>query len=382
MSELAVPDPVDRTYRRRDSLEGRLSASPASSQRKRKSKSSTLGRNRLTEDVVPPPEDASPSDRTEGPAEDEEKIPEDEAPRERYSARLLNEAYTISWLIFFSILGTLARLGTEALTKYPNAPISSTVLWANLGGSLTLGFLTQDRRIFREEWGEFDSESYSFTPTHSDSSSQRNRAYANHAKVKKTIPLFIGLATGFCGCFTSFSSFMRDAFLALTNALPSPSPGYPIQAPSPTTLHPRSGGYSFLALTALLILHPAVSLTAYRTGAHLALALDPVMPILPFRIIHRILDPLALLLGTGILARRHPPHRPPTHAPHRLATARDVQPDLRAARLSPPLLRVQAPQLTHPFISPRHFFREYPRHRRVGHVLRPTARVCGRGHGK
>lgn len=117
-------------------------------------------------------------------------------------------------------------------------------------------------------------------------------ALKKHGQVKKTIPLFIGLATGFCGSFTSFSSFIRDAFLALSNALPVP-PLKPLDMP------PRHGGYGFEAMLAILILHTTVSLSALKAGAHLALALDPITPTLPFKRIRTIADPVFVLLGFG-----------------------------------------------------------------------------------
>ena len=203
--------------------------------------------------------------------------------------------YTISHLVFYSIIGTLARLGLEAITFYPSAPVTSSVLWSNLGGSFVLGFVMEDRRIFREEWGTFSSpEQWSFHPTTIESNDPDaiQQAHLNHFKVKKTIPLFIGLASGFCGSFTSFSSFIRDAFLALSNGLPSPPPN------SSSTLS-RNGGYSFEALSAILIIHIAISLSALKCGAHLALILDPIMPTLPYKSIRTILDPLTVFLGLG-----------------------------------------------------------------------------------
>jgi fluoride exporter len=194
---------------------------------------------------------------------------------------MLTELCTISWLIFFSFWGTLARLGVEAITLYPSTPFPSRVLWANLGGSFVMGFLSEDRRLFREEWG---------WPTPDASSSERG-------KVKKTIPLFIGLATGFCGCFTSFSSFIRDAFLALTNALESPSPTSPYH--TDPNISSRNGGFSFLALMAVLIVHPAVSMSGLKAGAHFALLLQPITPVLPFRPTLRFLDPLGVVLAFG-----------------------------------------------------------------------------------
>jgi fluoride ion exporter CrcB/FEX len=209
----------------------------------------------------------------------------EEKPSASKGAGLFNtELCTISWLVLFAILGTLARLGVQALTTYPDAPFLSTVLWANLGGSLFLGFLLEDRRLFRytveipvesgDHKGEID-------------------------KTKKTYPLYIGLATGFCGSFTSFSTFITDAFLALTNALPSPSPTSPYHTVAQNAIHSRNGGYSFLATTGILIVQPAVSLAALKTGAHMAIAAEPVLPGLSMRMLHRVLDPFSILLGWG-----------------------------------------------------------------------------------
>lgn len=218
--------------------------------------------------------------------------------------------YTISHLIFFSILGTLARLGVEAMTFYPSAPITSSVLWPNFAGSFILGFLAEDQRIFREEWGVFSSsENWSFHPTtiESEDGVAMQRASQNHTKVKKTIPLFIGLATGFCGSFTSFSSFMRDAFLAVSNGLPPSSP-------NPSPIPSRNGGYSFEAFLAILIIHISVSLSALKLGAHLASALDALTPTLPSKHIRTILDRVIVLLGFGswigaLFLSAFPPHQ-------------------------------------------------------------------------
>ncbi len=203
--------------------------------------------------------------------------------------------YTIAHLILFSILGTLARLGVEVMTFYPSAPVTSSVLWPNFAGSLILGFLNQDQRIFREEWGSFSSpEDWSFHPTNLESNDAdiTQNAGQSHEKVKKTIPLYIGLASGFCGSFTSFSSFIRDAFLALSNGLASPSLGQ-------SSIPSRNGGYSVEALLAILILHIAVSISGLKLGAHLAMAIDPVMPTAPFKATRRFLDPIIVFLGFG-----------------------------------------------------------------------------------
>jgi CrcB protein len=193
------------------------------------------------------------------------------------------EFCTISWLIFFAILGTLARLGVQAISTYPNAPFPSPVLWANLGASLLLGFLLEDRRFFR--YGVEEGAGVQ------DPLSEIDR-------VKKTLPLYIGLATGFCGSFSSFSTFITDAFLALSNGLNSPSPTAPFHV-SQSPIHARNGGYSFMATAGILIIQTAVSVGSLKAGAHMAVASEPILPSLPAAFLHRVLDPLSIPLGWG-----------------------------------------------------------------------------------
>ncbi|KAH7349833.1 CrcB-like protein-domain-containing protein [Plectosphaerella cucumerina] len=193
----------------------------------------------------------------------------------------LTHFYTHSHLILFALLGTLARLGVQALNRYPSAPISFPVLWANVGGSFIMGFLIEDRRLFiSADDAHGDIPEPTFTPA----------ARAAHLARKKTVPLYVGLATGFCGSFTSFSSFIRDMFLATTNDI-SPMPGAVV------TL--RNGGYSFLALLAVLISTVALSLGALAAGGHLAQVLHPYTPTLPRSFTRRYIDRLAALLGWG-----------------------------------------------------------------------------------
>ncbi|KAI9831302.1 MAG: hypothetical protein M1819_005076 [Sarea resinae] len=247
---------------------------------------------------------------------------------QRRVSRAATEIYTVSYLIFFSFLGTLARLGVEWLTFYPGAPVALGVLWANFGGSLFMGYLSEDRRLFREEWGHTSSSS---PPSSSSPSRQPDPEAttspvrkAEHSKIKKTIPLYIGLATGFCGSFTSFSTFMRDIFLSLSNSLPTPvshpsPPNYPL--PSSTTTIPRPNGYSVLAVLGTTILTLSLCLSALTLGAHIALLLQPMTPTLSFRLTRRILDPLAVFLAIttwlgAVFMAIFPPDRPSGPASH------------------------------------------------------------------
>lgn len=237
-----------------------------------------------------------------------------DTPKAQRMSVFLTQLYTISFLIFFAIWGTLARLGLQALTAYPGAPVVFSELWANVAGTFVMGFLAEDVKLFREEWGSRGGGAAPAQPDDQPAQSppdlEKQRDKTSHAKVKKTIPLYVGLTTGFCGSFTSFSSFIRDVFLSMSNDLKAPI-YHP--TPDPTTLSPRNPGYSIMAVLATLLTTVALCYCALKTGAHLANALTPHTPTLPFRLTRRYTDPLFALLGpacwlASILLVALPPH--------------------------------------------------------------------------
>lgn len=254
-------------------------------------------------------------DRETSPSTDDADRKQDPPPLSQRASKLATEIYTISYLIFFSIIGTLARLGLQALTFYPGAPVQTGVLWANVGGTFFMGFLSEDRKLFQEEWGtkkekEDDEEEKARDPNRRTPSIMQK-----HSAVKKTLPLYIGLATGFCGSFTSFSSFMRDSFFALSNALHVPI-SHPSSAPisAMENVH-RNGGYSFLAMLAVLITTVGLSLVALQAGAHTALFFEPYTPSIPFLFARKFVDRFVVFLGWGcwlgaIFMAIFPPDRP------------------------------------------------------------------------
>lgn len=222
--------------------------------------------------------------------------------------RWLTEFYTISYLIFFSIWGTLARLGIQWLTFYPGAPIITPVIWANMAGSWLMGFLSEDQNLF------LNHHLSSTTGGGRGGGSEKNHQHHNIPKAtlnkyKKTIPLYIGLTTGFCGSFTSFSSFARDFFLALSNNLPSPishsgaGENNNTPSPSPSSTIGRNAGYSVQALLAIILSTLALSLGAYIIGLHTASLFAnlqfPPKKSLPTSLIRKFLDPLFIFLGWG-----------------------------------------------------------------------------------
>lgn len=260
-------------------------------------------------------------DRTQARKGTHEPLAAPEDPREQQEppvedvSRPVTHLYTLSYLIFFSFMGTLARVGLQALTEYPGAPVFPSV-WFNFGGSVVMGFLAEDRMLFREEWGtptyyrqvqkaKRDEESSGgYSSSGKPGTVDLVAAKRAHLAVKKTIPLYIGLATGFCGSFTSFSSFIRDIFLALSNDLVQPGA---------STTTPRNGGYSFMAALAVVIITVTASLSGLFVGAHLAIATTPIIPSLPYRFTRRFIDPIAVVLAWGswvgaALLTALPPH--------------------------------------------------------------------------
>ena len=298
LDETAAPSPVENTHqhRRQGSLEDQHAGSE----------------NNLDEVAAPSPIEDRQNEQGQEKSEEGANSP----PQQGVS-KLATEIYTISYLVFFSIIGTLCRLGLQALTLYPGAPVQFGVLWANVGGSLIMGLLSEDRKLFREEWGTPSSPKE--TTSHDEEkhiSVQRSpSAGQRHAAIKKTIPLYIGLATGFCGSFTSFSSFMRDSFFALSNILPVPI-SHPSTAPiSPTVDVHRNPGYSFMAVLAILITTVGLCIGALQTGAHLALAIEPFAPSIPFVFLRKVVDRSVVLLAMGswlgaIFLAIWPPDRP------------------------------------------------------------------------
>ncbi|KPM39897.1 hypothetical protein AK830_g6655 [Neonectria ditissima] len=237
------------------------------------------------------------------PAGDEPKRQqlEKKSKKEVEVSMLATQVYTHSYLVLFAILGTLARLGLTALTRYPGTPVIFNTVWSNFAGSLIMGFLAEDRMLFRHEWGNpiYDQAIQRAKQKTRDEeggpgsapSMDLTMAKKAHLATKKTIPLYIGLATGFCGSLTTFSSFIKDVFLALSNELATPG-----VADSPAG---RNGGYSFMAMLAVLITTISLCLSGLVIGAHLAIALERVTPSIPFPFARKALDPLAILLGWG-----------------------------------------------------------------------------------
>lgn len=228
---------------------------------------------------------------------------------EKGVSKFATQLYVISYLILFSFFGTLARLGLQAITFYPGAPVVFSELWANFGGSVVMGFLTEDRMLFKHEWGTAtyhqkiqQAKQKEDEEVGSEKEIDLQAAKKAHAATKKTIPLYIGLTTGFCGCFTSFSSFIRDVYFALANDMPTPLDHPSDYGPNGSTTAstvPRNGGYSFMALLAVILGTVAICISGLHMGAHLAIAIEPYTPSIPFKLGRKVLDRVSVFLAWG-----------------------------------------------------------------------------------
>jgi len=335
LDEIAAPSPLESRHSDPyDALENRLSSSQGGSLGRSLTPKETFQENEehnLTELAGPAPVAQNPSENTPTESGTSPRCLEHE--QKRLPARVskfTTELYTVSYLILFSLLGTLARLGLQALTFYPGNPVQTGVLWCNFGGSLIMGFLSEDQKLFREDFemsevkkstnSENDAEIAGQNNIDPDlkpfiSAAEKQAKSKAQASVKKIIPLYIGLATGFCGSFTSFSSFIRDSFLALSNALPVPFPHTSAAISNATSDVHRNGGYSFMAICAVIILTVFLCIGALLAGAHLALALESFTPRIPSLFARRYVDRSAVILAWAawlgaILMAIWPPERP------------------------------------------------------------------------
>lgn len=220
------------------------------------------------------------------------------------AAQWLTQLYITSYLIFFSILGVLARVGLQALTVYPGALIANTDLWANFGGSFIMGLLREDRMLFRRHWRQelenahraaSDSSSHAASED-GDLSKLQDAASKSFAAAKGGTPAYIGLAVGFCGSFTSFASICRDAFLAISDNLNTSTVSTSVATSSHRS---RPAGDSVMAVLAVLILEVGLSIVALNFGAHLAAALAYPAEKIPVWNLSRVMNPLVVLLGPG-----------------------------------------------------------------------------------
>ncbi|KAI1324311.1 CrcB-like protein-domain-containing protein [Xylariaceae sp. FL0255] len=218
--------------------------------------------------------------------------------------RIRDEVFIFGHLIFFSLLGTLARIELGTLTTFDAGPIYfANSLWSNFTGTLILGFLSEGSELLhhpkakrsisridslsktkKEKTDELDSDGSGGNHSNGHSSADSSKTVA---PAFMPVPLHLGLASGFCGSFTTFSTFMLDSFLALAG----------IASPTATELHlTPSPGRDFMSVAAVLLITISLSVVGLKAGAHAAIYLISFGRRFPRRVV-RWLDYIFPLLG-------------------------------------------------------------------------------------
>ncbi|KAF5548691.1 Camphor resistance [Fusarium mexicanum] len=194
-------------------------------------------------------------------------------------ASLAAEFVTIAYLIFFSFCGTLAREALASLTSFISVPDRYTSLWPNFAGTLILGFLSEGAALFRHPSlkrsiarpsSPHQQPRPETSPVETEESIDAQRQKDQEEQPPLPVPLHIGLAVGFCRSLTTFSGFMKDCFLALSNSLGD-------EGGAMSSLPGRGSGQDVMALLAVVIVTVSVCAAALKAGAHLAILFRSVI---------------------------------------------------------------------------------------------------------
>ncbi|KAH3675063.1 hypothetical protein WICMUC_002895 [Wickerhamomyces mucosus] len=152
------------------------------------------------------------------------------------SLRLFLQIKLLSILTFFAIIGVLARKGITNLTTYENSFLGG-VIWANFASCVIMGMLIQSEKT----WDFLNLN-------------------------KSTNFLYIGLTTGFCGTFSSFSSMILEAFVKTADIAIGSNTKYP------------NDGYGIMECSSVMISHLAISIAGLHLGKHFIKRYDFVFP--------------------------------------------------------------------------------------------------------
>ncbi|OBA20994.1 CRCB-domain-containing protein [Metschnikowia bicuspidata var. bicuspidata NRRL YB-4993] len=149
-------------------------------------------------------------------------------------------AYTYLAIMLGSICGVLARKGLELLTTYDGSYLEG-VVWANFVSCISMGMVAESEKI----WARLLD----------------GTAHLALYVSKAAVPLYVGIATGFCGSCSSFSSLILEAFGMAAN-LPPNSASYPTE------------GYGILGVIQVLVAQLTVSVGGFRVGSHITLGIE------------------------------------------------------------------------------------------------------------
>lgn len=138
-----------------------------------------------------------------------------------------------------AVWGFLARQGLVELTQYNGAYLGG-VVWANFTACFVMGMAINSETA----WDILVDDT--------------------HPKVmfpaKASIPLYVGITTGFCGTCSSFSSFILEAFNKAANI--------------PATMNYPNSAYGIMEAFSVIIAHIGISVAGFHAGRHCIQAVD------------------------------------------------------------------------------------------------------------
>ncbi|ODV96295.1 hypothetical protein PACTADRAFT_67665 [Pachysolen tannophilus NRRL Y-2460] len=151
-------------------------------------------------------------------------------------------------LSFWSVLGCLSRIALSKLTYYDNNYVHNngvSVVWVNFTACFIMGYINSSAEVWEN------------LLIHDLEATDTNGTY----KLSKVeIPLYIGLTTGYCGTFSSFSSYILEILTKTLNLNGG--------AAYPTT------GYGTMEFFAVLLTQLGLSIFGYRMGKELGNYVD------------------------------------------------------------------------------------------------------------
>ena len=211
-----------------------------------------------------------------------------ETERKRYErterVQTFNRPVVVLNIVNGSIWGVLVRRGLISLTSYSGTYLGG-VVWANFTACFVMGLAIDSSKLWNlllEQDDEKESEADGLRESSEQSriSDRKVSAYAN----KGSIPLYVGLTTGFCGTCSSFSSVILEAFNKSTDTVVGASYSYPNHA------------YGIMEFLSVIFTQIGMSVVGFHLGKHLCDFGDRYSPSLTKRN-YKILESLSMVIG-------------------------------------------------------------------------------------
>ncbi|GMM36492.1 fluoride transporter [Saccharomycopsis crataegensis] len=167
----------------------------------------------------------------------------------------MNQSRLFLVFCFFSVLGTLTRLGVTLLSQYPGTYLAG-IVWSNFTACFLMGTFVHSAKIWNLFLHQDNGTDEVLLEEIKGKSINRKKYHT-----KKDIYLFTGLTTGYCGSFSSFSSLILELFLLTANV-------------DSTVYKFRNPAYGLLQFLSILITQLTMSYAGFKYGKQLILYVE------------------------------------------------------------------------------------------------------------